>query len=139
MRFLPVFVLHLVRLSRTDGCVVWLVGALNFNANDYEIQRINDAYTAHQPMPFLPTRSCRQKLLQLDIGTDNHYQWDAPAGASVSQVPFPHNQIPYIQAPRDGNVVNGYGPLHVMLVMNVGGFVTFGPVRFRSIAWWGRG
>lgn len=87
-------------------------------------------------MPFLLTRSCRQKLLQLDIGTDDHCQWDAPAGASMGQVPFPQedDQIPYIQVLRDRNIVNRYRPLHVMLLMNVWGFVTLG-----SIAWWGRG
>ena len=52
----------------------------------------------------------------LDIGSNNHFQWDAPAGASMGQVPFPQedNQIPYIQVVRGGDVVkSGYGSLYV--------------------------
>jgi glucan endo-1,3-alpha-glucosidase len=54
--------------------------------------------------------------ITLDIGSNNHFQWDAPAGASMGQVPFPHedNQIPYIQVVRDDAVAkSGYGSLYV--------------------------
>lgn len=52
----------------------------------------------------------------LDIGINNHYQWNAPAGASIGQVPFPQqdNQIPFLQIIRNNVVVqSGYGSLYV--------------------------
>jgi len=52
----------------------------------------------------------------MDIGLNNHFQWDAPAGVSIGSVPFPQqdSQIPFIQIIRNGNVVtNGYGSGYV--------------------------
>lgn len=52
----------------------------------------------------------------IDIGSNNHYQWNAGAGASIGQVPFPaqDNQIPYFQIIRNGAVTkSGYGGLYV--------------------------
>ncbi|KZO90364.1 glycoside hydrolase family 71 protein [Calocera viscosa TUFC12733] len=50
----------------------------------------------------------------LDIGS-NHYQWDAPAGASMGSVPFPteHSQIPFIQIITDSGTTSGYGSMYV--------------------------
>ncbi|KAF8317382.1 glycoside hydrolase family 71 protein [Clavulina sp. PMI_390] len=51
----------------------------------------------------------------LDIGS-THYQWDAPAGASIGSVNFPaeDNQIPFFQIERNGSVEkSGYGSLYV--------------------------
>ncbi|KZV73237.1 glycoside hydrolase family 71 protein [Peniophora sp. CONT] len=48
----------------------------------------------------------------MDIGSNNHAEWNAPAGVSIGSVPFPtdDNQIPYIQIERNGAVVqSGYG------------------------------
>jgi len=51
----------------------------------------------------------------MDIGS-SHFQWDAPAGASLGTDPFPveDNQIPFFQIIRN-NVVetSGYGSLYV--------------------------
>lgn len=54
--------------------------------------------------------------VELDIGSNNHFQWNAPAGASIGSVPFPaeDNQIPYLQIVRNGAVEKaGYGSLYV--------------------------
>jgi glucan endo-1,3-alpha-glucosidase len=54
--------------------------------------------------------------VELDIGLNNHVQWDAPAGVSIGSVPFPQqdHQIPYIQIVRSGSVVKaGYGSVYV--------------------------
>jgi glucan endo-1,3-alpha-glucosidase len=51
----------------------------------------------------------------LDIGS-SHYEWSAPAGVSIGQVPFPVEdaQIPYIQIIRNGvKVKDGYGSMYV--------------------------
>lgn len=48
----------------------------------------------------------------MDIGSSNHFEWDAPAGVSIGSVPFPQqdNQIPFIQIIRNGAVVeSGFG------------------------------
>ncbi|VDC04446.1 unnamed protein product [Peniophora sp. CBMAI 1063] len=48
----------------------------------------------------------------MDIGSNNHFEWDAPAGVSIGSVPFPQqdNQIPFIQIIRNGAVVeSGFG------------------------------
>jgi glucan endo-1,3-alpha-glucosidase len=52
----------------------------------------------------------------MDIGLSNHYQWDAPPGASMGSVPFPKQdaQIPYFQLIRNGvKVKDGYGSAYV--------------------------
>jgi glucan endo-1,3-alpha-glucosidase len=55
----------------------------------------------------------------MDIGQNNHYQWDAPAGLSIGQVPFPQQdaQIPYLQILRNNAQVKaGYGSVYVTQV-----------------------
>lgn len=54
--------------------------------------------------------------VSIDIGSNNHYEWNASAGASIGQVPFPteDNQIPYFQVLRNSAVTkSGYGSLYV--------------------------
>jgi len=52
--------------------------------------------------------------VSLDIGSE-HYQWDAPAGASMGSVPFPteDSQIPYIQIITSSGTKAGYGSMYV--------------------------
>ncbi|VDC04449.1 unnamed protein product [Peniophora sp. CBMAI 1063] len=48
----------------------------------------------------------------MDIGLGNHFEWQAPTGASLGQVPFPaqDDQIPFLEIVRDGQTVTkGYG------------------------------
>lgn len=48
----------------------------------------------------------------MDIGSNNHFEWNAPAGVSIGQVPFPQqdSQIPFIQIIRNNNVAaSGFG------------------------------
>ncbi|KAL4257236.1 Glycoside hydrolase family 71 [Pleurotus pulmonarius] len=48
----------------------------------------------------------------MDIGLNNHFEWNAPAGVSIGQVPFPQedSQIPFIQIIRNNNVAaSGFG------------------------------
>lgn len=74
----------------------------------------NSAYPADAVFAYALLSS--PATVTLDIGTNNHYQWNAPAGASMGQVPFPtnDNQIPYIQIIRNNVVVkSGYGSLYV--------------------------
>jgi glucan endo-1,3-alpha-glucosidase len=54
--------------------------------------------------------------VELDIGLNNHAQWNAPAGVSIGSVPFPQqdHQIPYLQIVRGGTQVKaGYGSMYV--------------------------
>ncbi|KAL0955994.1 hypothetical protein HGRIS_002171 [Hohenbuehelia grisea] len=52
----------------------------------------------------------------MDIGLNNHVEWNAPAGVSLGQVPFPQqdSQIPFIQIIRNNNVeLSGFGSAFV--------------------------
>lgn len=52
----------------------------------------------------------------IDIGLNNHFEWNAPAGVSIGSVPFPQqdSQIPYFQVIRGGaKVKDGYGSMYV--------------------------
>lgn len=54
--------------------------------------------------------------ITIDIGLNNHYQWNAPAGTSMGSVPFPVQdaQVPYLQLVRNKvKVKDGYGSVYV--------------------------
>jgi len=74
----------------------------------------NSAYPADAIFAFAMLAS--PATVTMDIGSNNHYQWAAPAGISNGSVPFPvqDSQIPFLQIIRNGaTVTSAYGSVYV--------------------------
>ncbi|KZV73756.1 glycoside hydrolase family 71 protein [Peniophora sp. CONT] len=89
----------------TDQVVVWYRLHPKAAACSTPSQPRNSAFPADAVFAFALLTS--PATVTMDIGINNHFQWDAPAGVSMGSVPFPQqdNQIPFIQIIRNGAVV----------------------------------